>query len=177
MEREPGAVAPSDRFDGLSGGTQNIVRVADLPAARALAANQVSVVNEVDRVDGDQAVRARLSAPHPRAFVSSADPPPFPPCPNAGTATMESRARIRAQLSCPGLVVIRQTWYPGWSAYVDGQRAPLLEAWGFLDAVPVSAGRHVIELKYRPFTIWAGAFITFATFAVVLFVLPRYAEN
>jgi len=41
---------------------------------------------------------------------------------------MQFRARIETRLPCPGLVVIGQTWYPGWTAWVDGNRAPLLEA-------------------------------------------------
>jgi len=172
-----GDFSGTDRFDGPTGGTQNIVRVADLPAARALTAQRAWVVNEVDRVDGDQAVRARLSQPTPRAFVSGADPQKFQLCHDTGNAIMTSRSQIEATLPCPGLVVIRQTFYPGWSAWVDGRRAPLFEAYGFLDAVPVAAGRHVIQLKYRPLTVWIGAFLTFATLAVVLFALPRYAED
>ena len=65
-------------------------------------------------------------------------------------------------------MIVSQTWYPGWNAYVDGQAAPLLEAYGFLDAVPVAAGEHHIELVYRPWPAWIGALITFSTIAIVL---------
>jgi hypothetical protein len=184
-----------EQFDGLTGGTENIVRVADLPSARALAgvrfavdkgpalvekpdaAPRAWVVHQVDRVEGDAAVRARLAQPPDQlmthAFVSG-DVPRVESCGGPGTAflesrrTIESRARVRASLPCAGLVIVSQTWYPGWTAYVDGRRAPLLEAYGFLDAVPVPAGEHHIELVYRPWHAWIGALITIATIAIVL---------
>jgi hypothetical protein len=184
-----------EQFDGLTGGTQNIVRVADLPSARALAgvkytiakgprsienpdaAPRAWVVHEVDRVEGDAAVRGRLAQPPDqlmrRAFVRGAVPR-VEQCADPGTVflearrNIESRERIRASLPCAGLVIVGQTWYPGWIAYVDGRRAPLLEAYGFLDAVPVPGGEHHIELVYRPWHAWIGALITLTTIAIVL---------
>jgi hypothetical protein len=189
-----------EQFDGLTGGTENIVRVADLPSARALAgarfvigppapgkgpalienqdaAPRAWVVHEVDRVEGDAAVRARLAqAPEQlmtHAFVRGEVPSGIQPCPSPGTAflearrNIESRERVRASLPCAGLVIVSQTWYPGWMAYVDGRRTPLLEAYGFLDAVPVPAGEHHIELVYRPWHAWIGALITLTTVAIV----------
>jgi hypothetical protein len=141
------------------------------------AAPRAWVVHEVDRVEGDAAVRARLAQPPDqlmkRAFVRG-DVPHVEQCANPGTVflearrNIESRERIRASLPCAGLVIVSQTWYPGWTAYVDGRRAPLLEAYGFLDAVPVPGGEHHIELVYRPWHAWIGALITLTTIAIVL---------
>ena len=49
------------------------------------------------------------------------------------------------------------TYFPGWVATVDGQPAPVYEAYGFLRGVVVEAGAHRIEMRYRPKSVYWGA--------------------
>lgn len=98
----------------------------------------------------------------------------------AGTATFtEARpedVRVDVTASGPSLVVVRTTWERGWRATVDGRTAPVLRADGFLQAVPVSAGRHEIRLTYHEPAIgrgllasalvWAGLGATIAAMVV-----------
>jgi MYXO-CTERM domain-containing protein len=56
---------------------------------------------------------------------------------------------IRAHANAAGVLVVSETWYPGWRATVDGVPAPLLRADYAFRGVALAAGDHVVELRYR----------------------------
>jgi len=58
--------------------------------------------------------------------------------------------RYEVELDGAGYLVTRDSFAPGWKATVDGGAAPVLRANGKHRAVAVPAGRHVVELRYRP---------------------------
>ncbi len=64
----------------------------------------------------------------------------------------------QAQVVAPqgGVLVVGDTWYPGWSAAVDGARVPLYRANGMFQALLVPAGSHLVTWRYRPAWTWAG---------------------
>ena len=76
------------------------------------------------------------------------------------------RVAVEAQLSGPGYVVLVDAWDPAWRATVDGQPADLLRANVAFRAVAVPAGRHHIEMRYRPVTLPWGLAITGLAIAV-----------
>lgn len=52
----------------------------------------------------------------------------------------------------PGFLVFMNVMYPGWEATVNGQKVPILSAYGFFRAIWVpGAGTHFVELSYHPF--------------------------
>ena len=55
--------------------------------------------------------------------------------------------RVEASMACDGILVYSSAVLPGWEATVDGNPAPILEAYGKLLAVNVPAGRHTIEFR------------------------------
>jgi hypothetical protein len=59
-----------------------------------------------------------------------------------------------------GLVLLRQTWDPHWTATVDGRAVTPLKADAFLMAVPVGPGRHAIRLAYRDGSVGLGVFLS-----------------
>ena len=67
---------------------------------------------------------------------------------------------METDFACPGLAVVGDPWYPGWRAWVDGKREPVQEFAGVVRAVPVGAGRHQIEFRYRPASVYWGAALT-----------------
>jgi hypothetical protein len=63
----------------------------------------------------------------------------------------------------PSLVVIAQTWYPAWKAYVDGHETPLFHANLAFQGLQVPAGTHTIRLEYHDRAFRLGSIITIAT--------------
>jgi uncharacterized membrane protein YfhO len=62
------------------------------------------------------------------------------------------------------MVILSDTFFPGWLASVDGRDTPIHEAYGFLRGVVVPGGLHTLEFRYRPRSVFLGAALTaFAT--------------
>jgi hypothetical protein len=76
----------------------------------------------------------------------------------------EQHVVMDATLQCAGLVVLSDSWFPGWRATVDGRPAQILRADAALRAVLVPGGRHRIEMSYRPTPLYAGAVLSLGTF-------------
>ncbi len=64
---------------------------------------------------------------------------------------------VEATLEAPGLVVLGDSFYPGWRATVDGVAAPILPTNLLFRGVPVSAGAHRVRFDYRPTSVVIGA--------------------
>jgi hypothetical protein len=74
-------------------------------------------------------------------------------------------------LDAPGVLVLADTWYPGWQATVDGEPAALLRANYLFRAVLLPAGQHRVLFEYRPATVGRGAGISLAAALVLLAVV------
>jgi hypothetical protein len=72
----------------------------------------------------------------------------------AGSVRLASRKmdRLAAEVetSAPGWLVAVESWDPGWKARVDGHPVEVVPANVLFCAVRVPAGRHHVELTYRP---------------------------
>jgi hypothetical protein len=63
---------------------------------------------------------------------------------------------VTVDAAAPSLVVVRDSYDAHWSATVDGVATAILPVDGFLQGVPVQAGRHRIELTFRDPVVGAG---------------------
>jgi membrane protein YfhO len=70
----------------------------------------------------------------------------------AGPAEIVDQANNGRQITAagPGWLVNTIPWYPGWSAWVDGEPTPITVVDGALIGVELSEGPHSIILDYRP---------------------------
>lgn len=57
----------------------------------------------------------------------------------------------------PRLIVLSEMWFPGWQATLHGRRVPILRVNYLFRGVVVPAGRHTVELRYRPLSARLGA--------------------
>ncbi len=83
-------------------------------------------------------------------------------------------------LSSDSLVLYSIPYSKGWSAYVDGEKADLIQADVMYMAVPVSAGEHTITLKYHTPGLKAGCIISLVSFIILLIYYlytKKYKEN
>ena len=86
---------------------------------------------------------------------------------------------VKADAPAPGLVVVRNAFDKGWHATVDGRDVRLLRADFMMQAVPVPAGPHTVELTYREpaiglgLAISAASWLAFAGLALLLAARAR----
>ncbi len=71
-----------------------------------------------------------------------------------------NRVVIEARLRCRGMLILTDTWFPGWRASVDGRAARIHEAYAAVRGVVVEAGTHRVEFRYRPASVLAGGALT-----------------
>jgi hypothetical protein len=73
-----------------------------------------------------------------------------------------------------GLLVLRDTWYPGWRATVDGAKTPIYRVNGCFRGVSVPQGRHTVSFSYRPRLVyWTGA-LSLAVTGLLLMAAIRF---
>jgi len=88
------------------------------------------------------------------------------------------RIVVRADVSAPGWLVLGEWDYPGWQARVDGRRQAIYRADVGLRAVPVAAGQHLVEFRFRPASVHVGAAISLlalaASLALIIVARPNY---
>ena len=101
--------------------------------------------------------------PHRQTFIKGIAPQ-LEQCEGPDAVSMverqSSRVALDANLKCRGMVIESDTFFPGWVATVDGEPAPLYEAYGFLRGVVVGPGPHRVEMRYRPKPVYWGAALT-----------------
>jgi hypothetical protein len=61
-----------------------------------------------------------------------------------------TRLELRTHAAGAALLVVADSYYPGWEARVDGRPAPLYAADVGFRGVPVSAGDHRVEMRFVP---------------------------
>ncbi len=99
-----------------------------------------------------------------RKAILLGEAPSLPGCAEQGdvqiTRHTSDRIQLSARMPCAGMVVVSETFFPGWTAKVDGREAPVYEAYGALRGVVMEAGTHAMELDYRPLSVYGGAALT-----------------
>jgi hypothetical protein len=70
-----------------------------------------------------------------------------------------------------GYLVVADVWYPGWRAYVDGEKSTILRANYLFKALQVPAGEHEVEIVYQPNTFLVGAAISIAALIVLMAIV------
>jgi Bacterial membrane protein YfhO len=120
------------------------------------------LVGRTQVADGEAAFRALGDAsfdPRTEAIVASGAPLTDASALDGSVRWLERRAdrqRLEATSSRSAVLVLADAHDPGWRASVDGEPATLLRANVAFRAVPVPAGRHTVELVYRPRRLLLG---------------------
>jgi len=74
---------------------------------------------------------------------------------------------LQANMKSNGFLIITDTYYPGWRAYIDGKETEIYKADYFLRAVYLEKGDHQVVLKFMPDTFWFGLYLSLATVMVI----------
>jgi hypothetical protein len=131
-------------------------RVYRNPAAlpRAFLVGSQSVVN------GGTEARDTVTSPSFPAQTTAVTERRIPGVPTAGPSGSAGSARIthygdeRVSVSVDAarrsLLVLTDSWFPGWKAAVDGRDVPIERVDYLIRGVPVPAGAHRVEFSYEP---------------------------
>ncbi len=75
---------------------------------------------------------------------------------------------LTAHAQTPSLVVLTDSFYPGWKAFVDGEEKPIWRANSLFRTVEVPPGKHEVIFQYRPASFILGLTISLATVFLTL---------
>jgi Bacterial membrane protein YfhO len=77
------------------------------------------------------------------------------------------RVRIETEADEPAILMLNDTYYPGWRALVNGKPTPILQADYLFRGVIVPAGHTVVDFEYVPTSFRLGATISLAALALL----------
>jgi hypothetical protein len=78
------------------------------------------------------------------------------------------RVELKASTDRPGLVILADTYYPGWHLTIDGQIAPFYRAYRLMRGAAVPAGVHTLVYTYDPASFRVGVIACVAAVIVLL---------
>ncbi|MBC7263481.1 MAG: YfhO family protein [Chloroflexi bacterium] len=116
------------------------------------------LVHRAEVVASDEEALARLQArdfsPREVVYLLDGEGRPTGPPGSDDVVIVEEYAPMRVSLTtisdADGYLVLADSYYPGWRAYVDGVETPVCRANLMMRAVYVPAGRHAVTFVYKP---------------------------
>ena len=157
------------------------VRIFENPSALP----RTYIVHAVERAADAAAARERATRPDfeaaARAIVETALPR-FDGAAAKGTRTASAeiveyganRVEIEAETSRPGLLILSDVFYPGWTAEVDGRPVEIERVNGLLRGVWLAPGRHQVRFAYNPASFRIGLAIGLAgALGIAALLWPR----
>ena len=156
----------------------DVARIFENPDALGEAWLATRMVQASDLDD----VRHCLVANPRTAVACVADPAALPAAPEdrpPGTLRIEQRdaasLAIAVDAARDALLVVSRLDFPGWRATVDAKETPIVRVHGAMMGIVVPAGRHRVELVYRPRSLLFGALTSLAGVVALLAWSRRYA--
>lgn len=87
-------------------------------------------------------------------------------------------SELKVSTERDGILVVSESWYPGWKVFVDGKEDELLKANLVLKAVALTAGEHTVKLIYSPASFKIGAGITLSGLVLsIVFLAVRFKRG
>jgi hypothetical protein len=68
---------------------------------------------------------------------------------------------LRTNTPCKSMLVVADSWFPGWKAFVDGKPTQIYAAYDIVRGIVVDAGQHEIVMRYRPVSVFTGMAMAF----------------
>jgi hypothetical protein len=172
---------PPPELLALSGAIDRGDGVIELTRAMPLAYVVPSAEVEHVRRREDALLRVIERAPAPLAIVEDGDGSELAPrgAPVLRAARVVSYGTdaltLEASTDTDATLVVNETWYPGWRAYVDGEETPVVRANGLVRALALPPGEHEVELRFLPADGMSLRWLLVAAWLAVvgLLVAPR----
>lgn len=137
------------------------------------------VVHQVTQVATTAEAQEKLGSPHfnPASEVVIEGQLPEPLLQSSQAAEKPrfisygpSASKLEVNLPTPGILVMSDLYYPGWTALVDGVSQPIYAANLTMRGVYIPAGVHQIEFVYSPLPFKLGVYISLLTLLLMVMV-------
>ncbi|MEW6756307.1 MAG: YfhO family protein [Candidatus Latescibacterota bacterium] len=119
---------------------------------------------EVEPASAERLGRLRSASFDPRRLVLLEESPELEPEGHGGEARITAygldRVEVEVRPRGTAILVLSDTAFPGWRAWVDGRPARILPANHVFRAVGVPAGAHRVSFRYEPYTVRVGAWVS-----------------
>jgi len=172
--RKASALTNTDPGEGMEMASVTAYRRRALPLARPLG----SIEHRVEREASAPAVYRRLkSALRPLPLLIDGDVVPLSPTQVARhdqvslVYNTSNRLVFQALAGRDGYFVLGQPWLPGFVAWVDGARVPIVVANALYPAIHLARGAHQIEFRFVSWPFLSGVVLAFLTAVASLFWL------
>ncbi len=83
-------------------------------------------------------------------------------------------------VSSDKILSVNMLYSDGWTAYIDGEKAPIYKANGLFLGIPLSAGEHTVRLEYRTPLLYEGAalsLISISAFVIIIVLSKRRSKK
>jgi membrane protein YfhO len=146
-------------------------RVRVVQAATAVATDREAIEHLLDaRFDPNKEILLHdTSGPlHPTAAEAARIP--MAPLTNSATVAYEDSTHvvIDAQSGADAFLLVADTYYPGWSAEVDGRPTRVYRANVSVRGITLPRGHHQVRFEYHPPRFFTGLLITCAAIAALI---------
>jgi hypothetical protein len=88
-----------------------------------------------------------------------------------------NKVTMKAVMDAPGVLVLADTFYPGWRATIDGQPVPVYRANSVVRAVIVPAGTHTVTYSFWPTDFIVGAAVSGLVFLAAVGLLLYWRKR
>ena len=137
------------------------------------------VVSQAQVISDDEELLAELLSPtfDPHRTVLLRPSPGQEPIPyplslvSLSPQYSPNAVEIEVTLDRDGYLVLSDTYYPGWRAYVDGEEKEILRANYAFRAVPLESGQHTVLFKYDPLSFKMGLAVSLITWGAIILSL------
>ncbi len=124
------------------------------PASKVILEKKPETVIITDRADPDKNIGQKKGTENYAIVVSD----------------RQDEIEIKAKSNTPAFLLLNDTYYPGWKAFVDGEEREIIRANYSFRAVQINPGTHTILMKYQPKSVKTGLVITTITAVVWIFM-------
>ena len=138
------------------------------------------IVRKAKELHGRDAIFKELSGDEfqPEEYIIVEEP--LPPVHHAGLQNIRNEplpeileytpnsVTIKASLAEEGYLVLGDTYYPGWNAYVDGRKSRIYKTNYVIRSVFLEKGEHLVRFLYEPKSFVIGMIISLSAFMLII---------
>jgi uncharacterized membrane protein YfhO len=84
------------------------------------------------------------------------------------TAYTPDALRVHTSTDGDAWLVLSDTYYPGWTATIDGEPSRVLRGDVLFRVIPIPGGEHDVDLRFEPTSVTIGLWISLTCLGLVL---------